>query len=304
MPDRSWFLAANGQQQGPYPEAQLRDFIARGMVTAQTLVWTEGMAGWQKAGEVPGLMSAAGARQVIPQADGPLMSTGGRGPSLSVDFGIWDFTWRSVLLFLGVIVIIPTPWVVCWYTNWILSCVHVPGRPNLSFMGTPGTIALWYFPAIVLVIIFEIIGAMSERGWIGAARLENTIEIVLYWLFLRYLVANLASNGQLLGLSLGRSFWSTFIIYLGWNILLGLSIITIIGWAWVMTALIRWICRNIQGTRRQVVFKGTGLEYLWRMIVTVFASAFIIPIPWVCRWMIKWQSSQTELVEHDAYAKI
>ena len=57
MQNRSWFYAAQGQQQGPYPEAQLRDLIARGMITPDTLVWSEGMAGWQKAGEIPGLMS-------------------------------------------------------------------------------------------------------------------------------------------------------------------------------------------------------------------------------------------------------
>jgi hypothetical protein len=123
-------------------------------------------------------------------------------------------------------------------------------------------------------------------------QVDTLIEIALYWLFLRWLISNLASNGHPLGLSFSGSFWA----FLGWTVLAGISIITIIGWAWVYAAQIRWICRNIQGTRRQVVFKGTGLEYLWRMIVTVLASAFIIPIPWVCRWMIKWQASQTELV--------
>jgi hypothetical protein len=41
------------------PEAQLRGFIARGIVTADTLVWSEGMANWQPAGDIPGLFSAA-----------------------------------------------------------------------------------------------------------------------------------------------------------------------------------------------------------------------------------------------------
>ena len=79
-----------------------------------------------------------------------------------------------------------------------------------------------------------------------------------------------------------------------------ISAITIIGWAWVYAAQTRWVCRNIQGTRRQVVFNGTGLEYLWRLIVVAIASAFIIPIPWVFRWMMQWQLSQTELIERTA----
>ena len=48
MSNRNWFYASEGQQKGPLPEAQLRDLIARGMVRADTLVWTEGMPGWQR----------------------------------------------------------------------------------------------------------------------------------------------------------------------------------------------------------------------------------------------------------------
>ena len=56
----NWFYAANGQQQGPFGDAQLQDLISNGTVRPDTLVWTEGMAGWQKAAEVPGLMPAGG----------------------------------------------------------------------------------------------------------------------------------------------------------------------------------------------------------------------------------------------------
>jgi len=297
MPDRSWFLAANGKQQGPYPEAQVRDFIARGMVTAQTLVWTEGMAGWQKAGEIPGLMSAAGA-PAIPQSGGPLMSADGSGSSLSIDFGVLDFIWRTILFVIGMVLVIPAPWVIVWYQKWFTSCVQVAGRPNLTFEGRALTIVPWYFGAIVLAIIFAVFAEESGNRAIG--QVDTLIQIALYWLFLKWLVANLASNGRPLGLSFSGSFWA----FLGWNILTALSLITIIGWAWVAVAQTRWICRNIQGTRRQVAFKGTGLQYLWRMIVTVIASAFIIPSPWVCRWMMQWMASQTELVERGAYAKI
>ena len=130
--------------------------------------------------------------------------------------------------------------------------------------------------------------------------LMTVVELVLYWLLLRWLVANIASNGQPLGLSFAGSFWA----FLGWNILLALSFLTIIGWAWVYTAQIRWICRNILGTRREIVFKATGLDYLWRGLVTMIASAFIIPIPWVARWFVGWQASQTELVERGSLPQV
>ena len=59
MSNRIWFHASEGQQKGPFPEAQSRDLIARGIVRSDTLVWSEGMAGWQKAAAVPGLVPGA-----------------------------------------------------------------------------------------------------------------------------------------------------------------------------------------------------------------------------------------------------
>ena len=88
--------------------------------------------------------------------------------------------------------------------------------------------------------------------------------------------------------------------YIGWNILLAISFITIIGWAWVYTAQIRWMCRHIEGTRRAIVFNATGLEFLWRAVVTMIGCLLIIPIPWVMRWFIRWYVSQFGLVEREA----
>jgi GYF domain 2 len=291
MPERSWFFAANGQQQGPYPEAQFRDFIARGMIRPDTLVWSEGMAGWQRAGDIPGMMNVAGGPPAMPRSGGPPMDAGADGAQLSLDMGILDFTWRSIVLVLGCIFVIPAPWVIVWYVKWFTSCVQVPGRPNLSFEGQAMTIVPWFFGAIAIDIILAAIAYETESRGIG--NLGSLIQIVLYWLFLKWLIANLASNRRPLGLSFSGSFWA----YLGWSILAAISFITIIGWAWVLAAQVRWICRNIEGTRRQVVFKGTGLQYLWRTIVTFIACSFVIPIPWVVRWMLDWQLSQTELVD-------
>lgn len=292
MSDRSWFYAANGPQQGPYPEVQLRDLIARGTVRADTLVWSEGMAGWQKAGEIPGLMAGGARPPAMPQAGEPPMAGGGHagspaGGRLSFDFGIVDFTWRFIVTLIGTVLVIPTPWVLVWFTKWFVPCVSVPGRPNLSFEGSAMTIVPWYFGAIVLGIVVYYLDIQMLHF------VENIVQIALSWLFIRWFVANLGSNGQLLGLSFSGTVWAV----VGWNILLVLSIFTIIGWAWVYVAQMRWFCRNIQGTRREVTFTGTGLEFLWRAIVAGIACIFIIPIPWMYRWFGQWVASQTVLTE-------
>ncbi|GLR89434.1 DUF4339 domain-containing protein [Bradyrhizobium iriomotense] len=291
----NWFYASEGKQQGPYADGQFRDLIAQGVVRADTLVWTEGMAGWQKAAEIPGLMAGGGAPPIVPAGGPPTMGSGGGyggggysggGSTLSIDFSILEFAWRSIVLLIGMILVIPAPWAFVWYTQWIVPCVKVPGRPNLSFTGNAMTLVPWYFGFIVLAIAIGFTGIQSLNNLLFIA------QIVLYWLLIKWMVANLASNGQPLGLSFTGSVWA----YIGWNLLLAISFITIIGWAWVMVAQTRWMCRNIEGTRRDIVFKGTGLQFLWRAVVTAILCSFIIPIPWMYRWMMGWMASQTELV--------
>jgi uncharacterized protein DUF4339 len=306
MSDRSWFYASQGQQQGPFPEAQFRSLIARGTVTPDTLVWTDGMSGWQRAGDVSGLAPAAASRPpTVPQPGSPIAGAGGQyqpgdqyqysagspggDGSLSVDFEILEFTWRSIVLGIGMILIIPAPWVLVWYLKWIVPCVQVPGRPNLSFAGQAMTLVPWYFGAIVLIIVV----ALTGIHWLN--NLMVLVQIALYWLFFKWFITNLASNGQPLGLSFVGSPWA----FLGWSVLAAISFITIIGWAWVYVASMRWFLRNIEGSRREAVFNGTGLEFLWRSIVAAIACAFIIPIPWMYRWLMQWLASQTVLVERN-----
>ena len=54
-----YYVDGNNQQQGPIDAAQLPSFG----VTTKTLVWCEGMANWQVAGEIPELASLFAAKQ-------------------------------------------------------------------------------------------------------------------------------------------------------------------------------------------------------------------------------------------------
>lgn len=292
MPNRSWFFASEGQQHGPYPEAQLHDFIARGTVTADTLVWTEGMADWRKAEEIPGLLSGASGQPAVARPGGPLAGAGGRGGGpLSIDFGIWDFTWRSLVLVFSMVFVIPLPWALVMYIRWIVSCVRVPQRPNLAFSGRPVDL-MWFYAAAALFI---------AASWTQSHLLNfalTVVEFLFYWLLVKWFFANLSQDGQSIGLRFSGSAWG----FLGWSLLAAFSVITIIGWAWVYVAQLRWMCRHIEGTRREVVFNGTGLEFLWRGFVTALLCVLIIPIPWVYRWFTRWLASQTALVERTAQA--
>jgi hypothetical protein len=321
MSNRSWFFASGGQQRGPYPEAQFRELIGSGTVTAETLVWSEGMAGWQKAGDIPGLLSSAGAPSAIPQSGGLPMSAGGlRGGPLSIEFGLWPFIWRSLALFVGFLFVIPAPWAMLMYCRWVVSCVQVPQRPTLGFTGRAVDL-MWFYAFVIL----NIGAAWSGSAWLNLPLF--IIQFVLLYLLIKWFIANLSSNGQSLGLHFSGSFWG----FLGWSLLASLSCLTIIGWAWVYVAQFRWLCRHVEGTRRGVVFGGTGLELLWRtfaivlgfagaaVIAAIFASPFpgsmkntvglalflllaIGALPWAYRWQFRWLVSQTFLVDRGASA--
>ncbi|WP_298242269.1 DUF4339 domain-containing protein [uncultured Bradyrhizobium sp.] len=277
MSNRLWFHASEGQQKGPFSEAQFRDLIARGIVRSDTLVWTDGMAGWQKAGAVPGLVPGGS----------PVSSGDGRG-RLSVDLPLWSFLGWCILLVIGNAVVVPAPWTATGYYRWLFPRVQVPQRPNISFTGQVGDI--WYvFIALALVGYAGLFGDLFQLVGIP-------IQAFLSWMVLRWVVANISSNGQPIPMTFNGSPW----VFIGWQVLMFLAVLTIVGWAWVMAAWMRWICLNIAGTRREMIFVGTGLQLLWRTWAFAFGCLLIIPIPWLLRWYFTWTMTQFELVERVA----
>jgi hypothetical protein len=292
MSNRSWFFAADGKQQGPYPDPQFRDFIARRIVTAETLVWSEGMAGWQKAGDVPGLMSSASAASMLsPRVGGTTVAEGPAGMSLSFGAGPWSLLGRSLLYILGLLLVIPAPWAATAFYRWFVSHIDVPERPNLAFEGQVGDI--WY--------VFVLLGLCSYAGLSPYNSIQLVVipvQALLSWMILRWLAGNLSSNEQRLPIA----FTGSALGYVGWYLLIFISFVTIIGWAWVVTAWMRWVCRNLSGTRREVLFNASGWSVLWRTLLASIACAFLIPIPWAMRWYARWYVSQFELAERDAHA--
>ncbi|MEK9280575.1 MULTISPECIES: DUF4339 domain-containing protein [unclassified Bradyrhizobium] len=284
----SWFYASEGKQQGPYPEAQFRDLLAQGIVRPDTLVWTEGMAGWQKAAEIPGLIGGVGAPPMVPAAGGSPVRAGAGGP-LTSDFSVFGLLGRSIVFIIGTLLVIPAPWVAVWFYKWVASQIQVPGRPNFGFVGQPMDI-WWVFMASALLTYAGVTG-ISIAPLIGLV-----IQSLLAWMIIRWIAVNLTSNGE----RLPMSFQGSAIGYIGWYLLMFISTITIIGWAWVIAFWMRWICSNIEGTRREVVFNGSGWQILWRTVVFSLASSFIIPIPWMLRWYARWYVSQFALVDRGA----
>jgi hypothetical protein len=57
-PVSQYYVAVNGQQSGPFSVAQLQQLAQQGQINMQTLVWKQGMAGWEPIANVAEVASA------------------------------------------------------------------------------------------------------------------------------------------------------------------------------------------------------------------------------------------------------
>jgi hypothetical protein len=312
MAERSWYIASDGRQEGPFPEKEIRAFIAAGRVTAETLVWSEGMTAWQRAGDIPGLIPAAAASPPpLTPRPAPLPGSGqwaAAGPGIgneagtpfTADFGVWLLLGRVLILGIGTLLVIPAPWVATSFYRWFIEHVHVPQIPALGFAGKAGDI-WWVFILIAVLTYLGLPAAHTDsNGHVHEAMflpyLLIPVKAVLSWYVLRWVIEKITAQGQPLGLRFTGGVGG----YIGWTLFLAISFITIIGWAWVATAWTRWIAAHIEGTPGPVVFAASGWDLLWRSLAFGLGSIFIVPIPWLLHWYVRWYVSQFAIASRGA----
>jgi hypothetical protein len=281
MAERQWYTAISGKQEGPFSDERLRVLMAGGSVRADTLVWCDGMSNWTRAGEIPGLMSGARMPPPLPTAAG---ATG----QLATKIRVWPYFGRVLLVIIAQIFIVPTPWVMTSFYRWFVDTIELPGGQRATFTGKPGDI--WY--------IFMLNALCGYAGFVayGAGLFVLPVTTLLLVIIVRWFWRNIAWEGQTAPLGFTGGYWPM----LGWYVLTILSIITIIGWAWVATAWTRWMCRHIEGSARKLIFNASGWGFLWRTVLLVLFCIPLIPIPWTLRWYTLWLVSQCALPRESA----
>jgi hypothetical protein len=211
---------------------------------------------------------------------------GAAGPNegLIAVFGVWGLFWRSVVAVLGALFVVPAPWTYTMMCRYMVDNTSLPDGRRLKFAGQP--LDIWYI--LIGIALLALLGNIIPF----AIFLTLPAGYILSVLALRWVCEKTGSEDGSVQLAFTGSIWG----YVGWNVLLIVSMITIIGWAWVMQFMMRWICRNVSGTEA-FDFAGTGLQILWRTLVFALASIFLIPIPWMLRWYTVWFISQVRVAE-------
>jgi hypothetical protein len=276
MSNQGWFVAADERSSGPFSDEQFHDMLNSGLITPNTLVWSEGMKAWQKAKDVPGLIPDSLCPPPLPAGFAPKENC--KYFKFSADIPTWPLFGRILLIAISAALVIPLPWTLTSFYRWIVPKIKFPTR--VTFTGKAADI--WY--------VLMLNAACGYAGIIHS--LLPILLLPLTTLFTlqitHWVVANLHRENRTTRLAFSGSYWEM----LGWTILLWISLVTIIGWAWVGTAWARWMCRNVDGLGKQANFEASGWSLLWRTFALVLTVILIIPAPWSIGWYARWIVSQ------------
>ncbi len=306
-----YYADSANNRQGPIPASEIARLIGQGIVRADTLIWSASLVDWRQAGQVAqfGHLFARYAAPPVPPPiyppnvpqSGPepghrpslhvsgspqFVGISGQSPAptgyLTADFTVWGLFWRSFLAGFGSLFVVPAPWVKTAYYRYLGVSTILPDGRRFTFSGQPGDI--W--------LVFVGIAILGTYGRFipGIGFLLSLGSIALTVLVFRWFCAHLGTEDGTTKLTFEGGIWA----YIGWILLLIISFISIIGWAWVGKAMFRWLCRNVKGTLA-FDFTGTGGAILWRSLVAGMACMFIIPIPWMMRWFAAWFVSQIQV---------
>ena len=83
--------------------------------------------------------------------------------------------------------------------------------------------------------------------------------------------------------------------YLGYQILIGISFLTIIGWGWAIASYYRWVAENTHGKGIAIRCDAEGWDVLWRTVVAIIGSIPLLTIPLMCMWYVRWLVSTIAL---------
>ncbi len=131
---------------------------------------------------------------------------------------------------------------------------------------------------------------LAGREWGLTGGDAVALEVITYFLGLWATLHVLRWFAAHVELSNGRrfEFRGAYAELLGWHILIGLSIFTVIGWAWGLAGMFRWAARSTRAKGAVLAFHGRGLDILWRTVAAVLFCAPIVTIPWAWIWYTRW----------------
>ncbi|MGO9421140.1 hypothetical protein [Roseiarcus sp.] len=205
--------------------------------------------------------------------------------ALEPSFPVWGLVWRSIVSAVGLWSVVAAPWAGVWFYKWIAERIALPGARGLTLDADVRD--AW--PLFV---------AMGLSGWredgLGdvldskaALAVSVLIEAALWAWLVKWFVARLRSKAG----TARCGFEGSFLGLAAWTVLFYIGVVSVIGWAWAIKNMLRWIVGRITGPF-VVEFHASGSEILWRTVILLLACVPIVSIPWALKRWTNWMVSQ------------
>jgi len=201
--------------------------------------------------------------------------------------GFQALGWGLLAVLLSLL-IIPAAWGAVALYRWFVRNLSFSDGTKASFEGRGGQVWGYFVIGMLLGFVPELSRAVEDPAAslfvsIGLPILLLPISAAIWLRIVRWFFSSIR-----LSCGTNLNFKGNYGPYLGWMLLVSLSVYTIIGWAWASVAMLRWVCRNIEAGQNQLEFHGSGWGLLWRCFLAGLASILIIPIPWVWLRVVRW----------------
>jgi hypothetical protein len=187
--------------------------------------------------------------------------------------------WLISAWILSIVLAIAGAWIFAAACRWFCRYLRFSDDTRADFSGRGREILGWW-------LVWVVAGRRWNTSGAGGLLLDAAFFLFGLWSTLNILRwfarhVELDPNRRF-------SFFGTYVELLSWEILLALSILTIIGWAWVLAAIYRWMAGNTRAEDVALRFNGEGLQILWRILVAILLSVPLVTIPFVWLWYTRW----------------
>lgn len=200
-------------------------------------------------------------------------------------FPAWGLLWRLAVSTGGVMSVIGAPWAGVWFYRWFAGRIALPGGRPLRLEAEAASSGL-LFAAIGLSNWFED-GLGDLMGAEAVLMVSVLVEAALWAWLIKWLIPRLSADGAATRLG----FTGSFVGLAAWTILFYVGIVSLIGWAWALKNMLRWIAARIDGPIA-VEFRASGAGILWRTALSVLACIPVVTIPWALGRWTNWLLSQ------------
>jgi hypothetical protein len=185
------------------------------------------------------------------------------------------------------VVALPLAWVLAAFARWFAHHLRLDPGVDVKFTGPGREILGWILLTLLVsvpIVLLPIPGKLDDLPfYLPFAISCLVLGLILHYFILRWAIAKIElSSGPPL------RFEGSLVDYLGYQALLIVSFLTIIGWAWVLSSYFDWLAEHTCGDG--IVFRCDvpGGEILWRTFAALLGSIPIVTIPWAWMWYLRW----------------